>query len=75
MQIAILFFAAAVHSLLGPNPEPPAYLDPGTGSYLLQLIIAGLVGGAFLVKAFWGRITAFIKKIFTGRKSDEHNQE
>jgi len=38
------------------------YLDPGSGSLLVQLIAAGLVGGfGILVKVFWGRIRAFFK--------------
>lgn len=33
-----------------------AYVDPGAGSLLLQLIIGG-IGGAFVAfKLFWGRI-------------------
>ena len=38
------------------------YLDPGSGSLLIQLIAAGLLGGiGILVKMFWGRIKAFFK--------------
>jgi hypothetical protein len=38
------------------------YLDPGSGSLLVQLIAAGLVGGVgILLKVFWGRIRAFFK--------------
>jgi hypothetical protein len=38
------------------------YLDPGSGSLLVQLIAAGLVGGfGILTKVFWGRIKAFFK--------------
>jgi hypothetical protein len=41
------------------------YLDPGSGSLLIQLIAAGLLGGiGILLKVFWGRIKAF----FTGKK-------
>lgn len=41
------------------------YLDPGSGSLLVQLIAAGALGGAaIVVKMFWGRIKAF----FTGKK-------
>jgi hypothetical protein len=36
-----------------------AYLDPGSGSYLLQLLIAGALGLGFALKMFWGRIKAF----------------
>ncbi len=42
-----------------------AYLNPGTGSYILQLVIAGLLGGALAVRLFWGRIVAF----FRGRRA------
>lgn len=30
-----------------------AYLDPGTGSLVLQMSVAGLLGGLFVVKSFW----------------------
>jgi hypothetical protein len=36
-----------------------AYLDPGTGSYIFQLLIAGLVGIGFVVKVYWKRIRSF----------------
>ncbi|MEX0621779.1 MAG: hypothetical protein WD187_02210 [Candidatus Woykebacteria bacterium] len=45
-----------------------AYLDPGTGSYILQLLVAGGLGGAFAVKTFWSNIVSFLSKIF-GRKN------
>lgn len=37
-----------------------AYIDPGTGSYVFQLLIAGVLGAAFAAKVFWRRIAAFI---------------
>ena len=38
------------------------YLDPGSGSLLVQLLAAGLLGGiGIVVKMFWGRIKAFFK--------------
>lgn len=38
------------------------YLDPGSGSLLVQLLAAGLLGGiGILLKMFWGRIKAFFK--------------
>lgn len=38
------------------------YLDPGSGSLLVQLLAAGL-GGSIIIMlaAFWGRIKAFFK--------------
>ena len=40
------------------------YLDPGTGSYVLQLLIGGLLGGLFAVGLFWKKALAFVKRIF-----------
>ncbi len=35
-----------------------AYIDPGTGSYIIQIVIAGIMAGALALKMFWGRIKA-----------------
>jgi hypothetical protein len=36
-----------------------AYLDPGTGSMLLQVILGGVAAVGVAVKMFWHRIVAF----------------
>ena len=33
-----------------------AYLDPGSGSFLLQILLAALLGAGIALRAFWGRI-------------------
>jgi hypothetical protein len=33
-----------------------AYLDPGTGSLALQLLVGGALGAALTVKLFWRRL-------------------
>ncbi len=49
-----------------------SYLDPGSGSLLIQLLAAGLLGGiGILIKAFWGRIKAFV----TGKKYEPPQHE
>jgi len=45
-----------------------AYLDPGTGSYILQLLIGGLLGGLFAIGIFWKRLWAAIKRLFSREK-------
>jgi len=42
-----------------------AYLDPGTGSIILQVLIAGLCGGLFAIKLFWRQIKSFFKNLFS----------
>jgi hypothetical protein len=36
-----------------------AYLDPGTGSMIVQIVIAGTVGALFTLKTFWSQIKNF----------------
>lgn len=47
------------------------YIDPGSGSFLIQAIIAGALGIAF----FFKNIVAWIRHFFSGffRKKDEKN--
>lgn len=40
------------------------YLDPGTGSYVFQIILAAFVGAAFTIKTFWSKIKLFIENLF-----------
>jgi len=47
-----------------------AYIDPGTGSYVLQIAIAFLVGLAFSIKVFWKKIVAFLRRAFAAKKGD-----
>jgi hypothetical protein len=45
-----------------------AYLDPGTGSYLHQILIAAIVGSLFLVKMWFKNIKAYLISIFSKKK-------
>jgi hypothetical protein len=38
------------------------YIDPGSGSYLVQMIIAGVLAGLFYFKNLWWKIKAFFTK-------------
>ena len=40
------------------------YLDPGSGSFLIQLLIAALLGGAFVIRSYWGKILEFFRRLF-----------
>lgn len=37
-----------------------AYLDPGSGSMLLQVILGGVAGVAVIAKLYWGRLLALL---------------
>jgi len=64
-RLASRIGAGALFAVLGWSLLPQdahAYLDPGTGSYIFQIILAALLGGLFALKVFWARITGFFGK-------------
>ena len=53
-----------------------AYLDPGTGSYLLQLLIAGLLASSLFLKNFWKNFKMSITNLTSkGRNSSKHDEQ
>jgi hypothetical protein len=52
-----------------------AYLDAGTGSYILQLVIAGFVGALFAAKIFWKKIVRFARRLFSRKTSDAPTED
>ncbi|HAR98662.1 MAG TPA: hypothetical protein DCS11_07205 [Syntrophus sp. (in: bacteria)] len=48
------------------------YIDPGGGSYALQLLLAGLFGALFALKVFWKSVKAAILGWFSrGKKGSD----
>ena len=39
-----------------------AYMDPGSGSLLLQLLLGGAAGALVFVKLFWSRLTGLFRR-------------
>ena len=50
-----------------------AYLDPGSGSFIFQMLIAAIVGGLFVIKLYFNKIKTFFKKVFS--KSGNDNEQ
>ena len=59
------------------SEEAHAYLDPGSGSIIVQSIVAAIAGGLFMIKVFWQKITnRFSRKKGTqpDPKSEQNNK-
>lgn len=65
-----VILAVLACAVLLPWREADAYIDPGTGSYMLQLIIAALVGAAISVKVFFHRIRSAVGSVFRGKRKE-----
>jgi len=59
MSVLFLIFSAWI--LISPSIAE-AYLDPGSGSLFLQVLLAGFAGAGVLLKLYWHKLTS----IFTG---------
>jgi hypothetical protein len=46
------------------TPEAHAYIDPGSGSVLLQLILGGIAGIGVVAKLYWGRAKERYRSLF-----------
>lgn len=49
-------------------PNAFAYLDPGTGSYIFQVLVATLIGGIFTLKIYWQKIKNFFISRFSKKQ-------
>ena len=52
-----------------------AYLDPGSGSVILQVLIASLVGIGFALRGYWGKIKKLFNKDAGEEEADELDDE
>jgi hypothetical protein len=53
--------------MLVPIASAFAYIDPGTGSMIVQVVIAAVVGGAAFIGAFW-------RKLFPKRRNQDDDR-
>ncbi len=57
----LLVVASAL--LMASTASAFAYLDPGTGSLVIQMIIAGGLTAAASIRIFWSRIKSLARRI------------
>jgi hypothetical protein len=58
-KIALIALSGLCSTILLTNPAQ-AYLDPGSGSMLLQLLLGGVAGAVVVLKLYWQRVLHFL---------------
>jgi hypothetical protein len=58
-----------VAALLIATRDAHAYLDPGTGSMLLQGLIAGIAAASVVLGGYWSKVKAFFSSAPKERKA------
>ena len=64
--------SVALFILSGEKPAY-AYIDPGAGSLLLQVLMGGLAGAAVVAKVYWKNLMARFGR-GNGTTSDDHGE-
>jgi hypothetical protein len=54
----IVFVSHLLSGLASPEP----YLDPGSGSMLLQLLLAAILGAGVVLRTQWSKIKSLFKR-------------
>ncbi len=57
--------------------SPHYYLDPGSGSFIIQIAIATLLGLGLVIRASWGRISGWFgaKSKPKSEDQDDHSTD
>ena len=51
-----------------------AYLDPGSGSIILQAILGFIAASIATLSFYWNKVKLFLKKIFKKENKDKHSE-
>ena len=70
-----LFFAALIIELFFIQKNAYAYINPGSGSYIFQILIAFLFGAAYMVKIFWTRIKTWFNNYISFKNKPDENRD
>lgn len=52
-----------------------AYLDPGTGSFILQMLLGGVAGMLVVGRLYWEKLKLAIGRTFNRRPSAEETEK
>lgn len=61
---------SAILLVLYVAKDASAYIDPGNGSYILQLGLAFVIGWLFSLKLCWKKIKMYFHRFTSKKKSD-----
>ena len=59
-DMAGIVFGLVCVGMLMPS-DALAYIDPGTGSMILQLLLGGVAGALLIGKMYWQKLLAFFR--------------
>jgi len=59
--------------LFGTARFAHAYVDPGSGSFLFQMLVAGMLSLAFTVRHYWSQVRSYVRRLFSSGAPDDRD--
>jgi len=56
-----------------PAQAQALYIDPGTGSIVIQVLLGALIGGLVALKMYFARVKAWFAKLFNRSSRDDES--
>ncbi len=66
MHAPALLIGVVTWRLIVSAHARPAYIDPGSGSFLVQILLAGLLGALLSIRLWVGHVLALIRRFGRG---------
>lgn len=60
----VLVALCATLVIIGVQKPAHAYVDPGTGAMLLQLLLGGVAGAMVIARLYWQRLREIVSRVF-----------
>ena len=71
----IIKFSLYILIIICISAPAHAYLDPGTGSILLQAIVAGIAAAFTTLVFYWKKLKFFLKELFRKNNTTEKKKK
>ena len=75
MDLIAYLLSSVPSNLFTILTRPQAYLDPGSGSYFIQLLLASLMGALFVLGIYRRKVTDFFRNLFSREKPEDEVDE
>ena len=71
-KVVLISSCIVTSSVLYPS-SAFAYLDPGTGTIIMQAILAAITSTILFLSVFWLKVKRFLKNFFQKNKTSSRN--
>jgi hypothetical protein len=62
-------------AVMFPLASAYAYLDPGTGSFVLQMLLGGIAGAMVVARLWWEKVKLAAASVFHRKPSSDHTEK